>query len=410
MAETGIAVFVQLPGDTHKSLAGELVWNSDTKVGSFTYDKGYSKLKGAYHLDPVALLPRPRRETRNDGIYGVFRDAGPDSWGRDQLMRIHGTLDEVGMLLKAPQDGAGNISFHEEQRLPAYSLQTIDEVSASFPPEDSMISAAVNQTTSMGGAKPKLLTFHEGAFWIAKFPEKGDPEFKNAANEHAMLEMAKGCGIEAAESRVHRLPDDRLILLVKRFDLAGTPDTFTRLGFASAHTVLEMGDPRRDGELKSYPLLRHQARRWARKEIGFELWQRLAFNALVSNVDDHARNHALVHDGEWKLSKAFDIVAAPGAGLVRLCLQIHKGSVIATPESLIKSAFEMGVEREVAIHTLLSMSSTILSQWRELVDGWMSGKAIDQLVSAFRLAEEVKAFDFSSIPEPAKSKRYRASH
>ncbi len=409
MAEIGVPVFVQLIGDTHKSLAGELVWNSDTKVGSFTYDKGYLKLKGAYNLDPVALLPRPRRETRNDGIYGVFRDAGPDAWGRDQLMRIHGTLDEVGILLKAPQDGAGNISFHEEQRLPAYPLKRIDEVSAGFPPEDSLVEAAVNQTTSMGGAKPKLLTFHEGAFWIAKFPEKGDPEFKNAANEHAMLKMAQSCGIDAAESRVHRLPDGRLILLVKRFDLSGTPDDFTRLGFASAHTVLEMGDPRRDGELKSYPLLRHQARRWTRIEIGFELWQRLAFNALVSNGDDHAKNHALVHDGEWKLSKAFDIVAAPGNGPVRLCLQIHSGSVIATPESLLKSADEMGVEREVAIHTLLSMSFTILNEWRELVGSWMSSIAVDQLASAFRLSEEVSVFDFSSLPEPTRTKRYRAS-
>ena len=406
MVESCIPVYVQLPGDLHKSLAGELAWHSATKVGSFAYDKAYFKLKGAYPLDPAALQPHPRKETRNNGIYGVLRDAGPDAWGRDQLMRIHGALDESGMLLQAPQDGAGNITFHEEQNLRAYTLREIDEVSAGFPPVDSVIAGAINPTTSMGGAKPKLLAYDDGAFWIAKFPEKGDPECKGAGNEHAMLVMSKACGIDAAESRVHGLPDGRRIMLVKRFDLSGNPSSFTRLGFASAHTVLGMGDPRRDGELKSYPLLRHQARLWTRKEIGLELWQRLAFNALVSNGDDHARNHALVYDGQWALSKAFDIVAAPGSGPVRLCLQIHTGSVIATPESLLLSAGEMGVEREQAIDLLQTMSGLILGRWRDLVAPHMSANAADQLMTAFRLSGEVQRFDFSAVPLAPKRRRY----
>lgn len=406
MAELRTPVYIQLPGDTHKSLAGELAWDSNTKVGSFAYHQGYFKLKNAYPLDPVALRPRPKKETRNDGIYGILRDAGPDAWGRDQLSRIHGPQNEIGVILQAPQDGAGNITFHAEQHLRAYTLQEIDEVSAGFPPADTLIASAINQTTSMGGAKPKLLAYDQGAFWIAKFPEKGDPSYTGAGNEHAMLEMARACGIDAAESRVHTLPDGRRIILVKRFNLFGTPSNYTRLGFASAHTVLGMGDPRRDGGLKSYPLFRHQARLWTRKEIGLELWQRLAFNALVSNGDDHARNHALVYDGCWSLSKAFDIVAVPAAGPVRLCLQIHTGSVIATPESLLISADEMGVEREQAIPILQTMSMLILEQWRDRVAPQMATLAVEQMNTAFRLSEEMQRFDFASIPAPRKRKRY----
>lgn len=406
MAETRVPVYAQLPGDEHKTLAGEFAWNAATAVGAFAYDEAFRKLKNGYFLDPTVLTQRPRKETRNGGIYGVLRDAGPDAWGRDQLLRINGMLDEIGLLQQAPQDGAGNITFHPEQRLRAYTLKEIDDVSEGFPPEDTALADAIHPTTSMGGAKPKLLAYDKGAFWIAKFPEKGDPECKGAANEHAMLEMAAQSGIDACESRLHRLPDGRRIILVKRFDLAGTPERFTRLGFASAHTVLGMGDPKQDGKLKSYPLLRFQARRWTRAEIGPDMWRRLAFNALVSNMDDHARNHALVHDGQWTLSKAYDIVAAPATGPVRLCLQIHAGNVIATPASLLVSADEMGVEREQAIAILRDMASLITGQWRERIGDQMGGVAIDQLVAAFRLAEEVRGFDFAALPAPSKSRRY----
>lgn len=406
MAEPTVPVYVQLPGDEQKTLAGEFTWNGETSVGSFAYEDSYRKQDG-YLLDPVVLKPRHKKETRNNGIYGVFRDAGPDAWGRDQLARMHGTLDEISVLQQAPEDGAGNITFHPDHRLHAYTVHEIDDVSSGFPPSDTAISNAINQTTSMGGAKPKLLAYDDGAFWIAKFPEKGDPECKNAANEHAMLAMADQCGIDACESMVHQLPDGRLIILVKRFDLSGTPDRFTRLGFASAHTVLGMGDPRQDGKLKSYPLLRYQARLWMQRDAGPEIWQRLCFNALVSNTDDHPRNHALIYDGQWRLSKAFDIVAAPGAGPVRLCLQICAGSVIATPESLLISADEMGVDRERAVEMMRSMASLILAQWRDRVGGRMSGNAVDQLAAAFRLTKEVARFDFSKVPATPKTGRYK---
>lgn len=249
-------IFVQLPGQYEKQYAGEFTWNSETAVGTFEYDPGFRDPLG-YPLDPVNLRGKPKREVRNRGVYGVFRDAGPDAWGRDQLFRLHGAnLSEVGLMLKAPEDGAGNVTFHPEHHLRAYSLAEIDAVSEGFPPSDTRVGNATNPTTSMGGAKPKLLVIDDGAYWIAKFPERGDPECKNAANEHAMLVIAQRCSINAAESKTHRLPDGRLILLIKRFDLAGTPAQFTRLGFASAHTVLGMGDPANDGKLKSYPLFR----------------------------------------------------------------------------------------------------------------------------------------------------------
>ena len=164
MAETRVPVYAQLPGDEHKTLAGEFAWNAATAVGAFAYDEAFHKLKSSYSLDPTVLMQRPRKETRNEGIYGILRDAGPDAWGRDQLLRVNGMLDEIGLLQQAPQDGAGNITFHPEQQLRAYTLKEIDEVSKGFPPEDTALADAIHPTTSMGGAKPKLLAYDKGAF------------------------------------------------------------------------------------------------------------------------------------------------------------------------------------------------------------------------------------------------------
>jgi hypothetical protein len=91
---------------------------------------------------------------------------------------------------------------------------------------------------------------------------------------------------------------------------------------------------------------------------------------------------------------------------VRLCLQIHTGSVIATPESLLLSADEMGVERELAINLLQTMSGLILDRWRDLVVPHMSANATDQLMTAFRLSGEVQRFDFSAVPLAPKRRRY----
>ena len=80
MAESRVSVYVQLPGNRQKSLAGEFTWKAGTSVGSFVYEDSYRKQNG-YFLDPVVLKLRPKKEVRNNGIYGVFRDAGPDAWG-----------------------------------------------------------------------------------------------------------------------------------------------------------------------------------------------------------------------------------------------------------------------------------------------------------------------------------------
>ena len=44
----------------------------------------------------------------------------------------------------------------------------------------------------------------------------------------------------------------------------------------------------------------------------------MIFNALISNTDDHPRNHAIIaRDRSWQLSPAYDLTPTPSAGMER---------------------------------------------------------------------------------------------
>lgn len=414
MAKKTTSVFIWLPGHTQPVCCGQFSWSPETRIGEFVYAPDYLSLSHAQGLDPINLRLRRSvvREARQDGIFGIFRDAGPDAWGRDQLYRQYGVLDEFDYLLRGPGDAVGNLSFGQEPRpFAAYTLTALDEVSRGFPPEDAVLDHVVHPTTSMGGAKPKLLIEDAGAFWIAKFPEKGDPRRFLAANEHVMLLLARLCGIDTASSRLHTLPDGRQILLVRRFDLERTVEGVKRKGFASAYTVLGLGNPREDGNKKSYLRLADEALRWTGQSQGALIWQRLLFNAMVGNIDDHPRNHALISDERgWQFSPAFDIVATERRDHVALSMSFHRQGALATPQTLLEAAVCLGIEPDAAIAQMRSMANSILERWEScFVDVDAETEAVHRLASAFTIARQVQQHAFSSADIPLRTdiRRYR---
>ena len=44
-----------------------------------------------------------------------------------------------------------------------------------------------------------------------------------------------------------------------------------------------------------------------------ELWRRIVFSVLISNTDDHLRNHGFLYEGNrgWRLSPAYDLNPVP---------------------------------------------------------------------------------------------------
>jgi serine/threonine-protein kinase HipA len=148
---------------------------------------------------------------------------------------------------------------------------------------------------------------HDG-LWIAKF-NRPDDRWNNTRVEHAMLRLARECGITTAESRIEAVAG-KDVLLIKRFDREKTPKGFTRARMISGLTLLHADDALAMRIRWSYVLLVEELRRVVAepKKDARELFRRICFNALVSNIYDHPRNHALIaKDKDWKLSPAYDL-------------------------------------------------------------------------------------------------------
>jgi serine/threonine-protein kinase HipA len=54
----------------------------------------------------------------------------------------------------------------------------------------------------------------------------------------------------------------------------------------------------------------------------------MCFNALISNSDDHPRNHAVIAmENDWRLSPAYDQIPAPQISIERRDLVLARGDM-----------------------------------------------------------------------------------
>ena len=163
--------------------------------------------------------------------------------------------------------------------------------------------------TSLGGLRPKCSVIDDdGQLSIGKFPSVAD-ERPVTKGEVLAMRLAKRAGIDAADARLVE-SDGTPIALIRRFD---RPPGGGRLMYVSAATMLgaEPGDP---GEHSYTELVDALRRNGATPPADIEeLWRRIAFSILITNVDDHLLNHGFLHveRGLWRLSPAFDINPFP---------------------------------------------------------------------------------------------------
>ena len=328
-------VYIVPPGATEFVTAGRFRLSAGPTgdpVGAFVYGRRYRERADAVELDPVELRLSGRvyETARLEGFFGAIRDAMPDSWGRRVIERHAGAtrLEEFDYLLQGPDDRAGALGFGLTVEPPAsmprfagtLALDRLqgaaDAVVAGEPEHAGPAGAQVEQLlwpgTSLGGARPKAVVQDADGLWIAKFGSRND-RWNYPRVEHGMLTLARACGLHAAESRVETVAD-RDVLLVRRFDRERTDTDYRRHRMVSALTLLRAGDSPVDRANWSYLLLADEVRRASadpRTDLR-ELFGRMCFNAAVSNLDDHPRNHAIVApDRAWRLSPAFDLTPSP---------------------------------------------------------------------------------------------------
>lgn len=383
-------VYLMLPGTSEFVTAGRFVLSEDrhgVPLGRFTYGRRYLERPDAVPIDPLELpLERGTYEThRLKGVFGALRDASPDYWGRRVIEKHAGLpqLGEVDYLLQSPDDRAGALAFGLNQDPPAprrtfnrtldlARLQELaDRLIAEEEPEaaDGQLSRVQDLLllgTSMGGARPKTVVEDDGQLWIAKFNRKDDP-WNHARVERAMLVLARECGLQAAESRVIEVAG-RDVLLVKRFDRGPGADGFLRARMLSALTLLRTGDSHQDRERWSYVLLAEELRRLSTEpgEDARELFKRMVFNALISNTDDHPRNHAVVAPAlEWRLSPAYDLTPFPAVSVERRDLALTVGDLgrYANATNLLSQGRRFLLEREEASRIIDDLEARVHDRW-----------------------------------------------
>ena len=179
----------------------------------------------------------------------------------------------------------------------------------------------VRAGSSLGGARPKAhVVLPNGQIAIAKFPSPTNDEWDVMRWEAVALELARQSGITTPEWIVHEI-DSKAVLIVTRFDRSGE----SRIGYASAMTMLQATDGD-DGSYLDIVGAIEDGSAEATEDVR-ELWRRVALSLLISNTDDHLRNHGFLRTSTagWRLSPVFDINPNPHPVANRLATTIARG-------------------------------------------------------------------------------------
>ena len=393
-------VYITLPGETEPVTAGRFALSVDRRgvpEGRFVYGRSYLERPNAVPLDPVELklAPRTYATASMGGVFGALRDGSPDHWGRRVIQRHLGNAQpsEMDYLLYSPDDRAGALGFGLNQTPPApkrsfnrtLDLATVQamadaivrdedrpasggggDVDAHSDTDRDQVENLMVIGTSMGGARPKAVVEDDDGLWIAKF-NRPDDTWNHARVEHAMLTLARACGLVAAESRVVDVAG-RDVLLVRRFDREKTDAGYRRARMVSALTLLRAEDTYQSRYKWSYVLLAEELRRVCAepRQSTAELFRRMCFNALISNVDDHPRNHAvLARAADWSLSPAYDLTPAVPVSLERRDLAMECGDAgrYANAQNLLSQGARFLLDGGEARALVDAMEAQVRGNW-----------------------------------------------
>jgi serine/threonine-protein kinase HipA len=329
-----ILVYVDLRGTP--CLVGRL-WvriRKEREGATFEYDKSWLAHPERFSLEPALKLgPGPFHTASDQPLFGAIGDSAPDRWGRVLMRRAERrraererqaprTVKEIDYLLMVDDEARlGAIRFAEREGGPFLA----DRAPTRIPPlielprllsaaehvlddrdSDEDLRLLLAPGSSLGGARPKAsVRDRDGHLAIAKFPSKGD-EVNTVLWEALALTLAEKAGIPVPLWRLESVAG-RPVLLLRRFDR----EHAMRVPFVSAMSMLDAKDNEARSYLEFVDILRQHGA--APKEDMHALWRRIVFSILISNTDDHLRNHGFLWAGPagWRLSPAYDLNPVP---------------------------------------------------------------------------------------------------
>lgn len=408
-------VFVDLEGTAH--LVGRL-WarvRKGREGATFEYDTGWLANPARFALEPALQLGAGPQHTGADrAIFGAIGDSVPDRWGRTLIGRAERlrakaakrtprTLFEADYLLlvddetrlgalrfKETEDGPFLADHHARRVPPLVDLPRLLRAAEHVLSEDDTdadLRLLLAPGSSLGGARPKAsVRDRDGRLAIAKFPSRQD--LLDVVRWEAVgLTLAEAAGLPVPEWRLDNVAG-RPVLIVQRFDRAAG----RRIPFLSAMSLLGA----RDNELHSYLEIADGLRQYgaAPTEDLVLLWKRIVFNVLISNTDDHLRNHGFVHAGGagWRLAPAYDLNPMPIDIKPRMLSTAIEAEDPSASLDLAFGVAEMFALQPADARKFAKEVGTAVGRWRKVASGLgLKKQEIDRMSSAFEHADARQA-------------------
>ena len=377
---------------------------------SFEYDATFLKTTKSFLLDPEISWYAGEQFPIGKNCFGIFNDSMPDTWGRTLMKRralINGSkeerfLSEVDFLLGVHDFGRmGGLRFKldkeggfldDDSTFPTPPWSSIREVQNGIRLIESKkenieinnwLKILLAPGSSLGGARPKANILDENQqLWIAKFPSKLD-EVDKGLWEYLAYMLAIKSGIQMSECKIQKVAGEHHTFFTKRFDRKADK----RLHFASAMTITGNNESTLKDKEASYLDIAEfiQFNLSDSKTELHQLWRRILFSILISNTDDHLRNHGFLWmDDTWKLSPAYDINPSIDKNGLSLNIDMYDNSLSIDLLVSVAPYFQLQ-EKECKI--IVNEVREVVSQWEsEAKNIGISRAEISLMRPAFRVS------------------------
>ena len=327
--------------------------------------------------------------TKNDTCFFLaLADTEPDAWGRRVIARAHakarakdaslgplteadylacvddfsrvGALrlrDESGHYLRRVADGARSTpAFLElEKILLASRAVEISKETA----ED--LAYLQGKGTSLGGMRPKCTILDsDGALSLGKFPSVND-ERAVTRGEVLALRLAQLAGIDTAQARIVMV-QDQPVAMIRRFDR--TPEQ-NRIPYISGATLLQANRDDEHSYTEIIDVMRSKCENFI--DDARQLWRRLVFNHLITNVDDHLQNIGFLYSGnnQWRLAPAFDLNPFPDKDPESKTWLSEDSGPITSIQQLLDQAARFELSKPHA-QSILEEVTTAVKRWKDV--------------------------------------------
>ena len=298
-----------------------------------------------------------RKKTNNATV--PLRLRSPD--GGDFLASLPGGLHDIPPLLQLNELGRTIASLEQQEPMTAKALQRLRQVGS-----------------ALGGARPKCSVLDGDQLFIAKFTSRLDTQSVELV-EVLTLQLAELCGLRAPAVRLDQ-SDGLAVALIQRFDRSANG----RIPYISAQTMLDRDDANGGTYTELAEAIRAHSDAPGRDLP--ELFKRIAFTILVSNTDDHLKNHGFLYAGnnQWRLSPRFDVHPSPDRHRDLKTAISEISGTTASIATLLEHAPFFDVPTAEAAAILKSMATTIRQSWRGMGQKLgMARQDFDVYVSAF---------------------------